>query len=172
MNQKRVMQRLYTLRKLELLNIFLLPAVLALNLYGVANWQPYAYNMAIVCIILGQGTLYWHLKIIALEKGSRQFPPWFYPLFRTFWWLNAVLLLGYLLYITRQYASGTGAETFTIWSHLLWLFALLEQINYYHYQLSHDNWEDLRYLHQFKKLRKSPLRTDLERQARRRTNLK
>ena len=55
----------------------------------------------------------------------------------------------------------------SIWSNLLFLFAVLEYINYYHYQLSHDNMNDLRYLFKYKKIRRSPLFMDMLRNQKR-----
>ncbi len=50
----------------------------------------------------------------------------------------------------------------TLWSGLLFLFAFLEFINYYYYQLSHDSKNDLRYLLQHKRLRHSLLYRDMK----------
>jgi len=167
MFREHVLQRLAYLRNLEFLNIFLLPLALAMVLSSqdVQEWQPYAYGMAVICLILAEGTLYWHVKLVALRRVPHRLPGWFRPVFRGCWWLNVVLLVAYVGYVVWVDRSGPAAGRVTVWSHLLWLFALLEHINYFHYQLSHDNRADLAYLWRFKKLRRSPLRVDLDRQA-------
>ena len=166
MFHKRVLRRLYYLRNFELLNIFLLPFALLLVLItkNVSDWLPYLYGIMVVCAILAEGALYWHLKIASLRHSPRQFPSWFRPTYRRLWWINAFLLAGYWVYVAGAYNSGQLANGITIWPHLLWSFALLEHINYFHYQLSHDNLEDLKYLFRFRRLRKSPLKEDLDRQ--------
>ena len=74
-----------------------------------------------------------------------------------------VLLLIYpVLIFGSQITSLVNFHT-SIWSNLLFLFAVLEYTNYYHYQLSHDNLNDLRYLIKYKKIRRSPLFMDMQR---------
>jgi len=40
---------------------------------------------------------------------------------------------------------------------------VLEHINYYYFQLSHDNMNDIRYLLEHRKIRRSPLYVDMQR---------
>ena len=47
----------------------------------------------------------------------------------------------------------------------LYLLTILEQINYYHYQLMYDCPSDVRYLVAHKRLKRSKLHRDLERLA-------
>lgn len=89
---------------------------------------------------------------------------WFVGVYQLFHGLNIVLLSLYL--IAWIYGNSEGSRfSFqpSIWANLLFLFAILEHINYFYYQLSHDNKQDIEYLLRHKKLRTSSLATDLAR---------
>lgn len=160
MSRKPIIQRLLYLRNWEFLNIFLLPACLYIILTSlqIKNWQPYAYSMLLICIVLAQGVLYWHLKLQSIYKSQLALPAYFRPVFLFFKWLNIALLFSYFI-LNRlaplAFHTSTG-------SHILFIIAFIEYINYYHYQLSHDNLNDIRYLLKHKKIRKSPLAVDLQ----------
>ena len=165
MSRPKIIRRLLVLRNLEFFNIFWLPICLyvALTSRNVLHWQPYAYGMFLICAILAQGVFYWHLKLQTISKTGTTFPDYFYALFLFFKWANVVLLLIYpVLIFGSQITSLVNFHT-SIWSNLLFLFAVLEYTNYYHYQLSHDNLNDLRYLIKYKKIRRSPLFMDMQR---------
>lgn len=165
MNRQKVVRRLRILRNLEFLNIFLLPVYLCCTLTSlqVQHWQPFAFSVFIICIILIQGVFYWHLKLQSICKNEITLPPYFQRAFLLFKWTNVSLLLIYpALFFCDQTTSFINFQV-SIWSNLLFLFAILEYINYYSYQLSHDNLNDIRYLITHKKFRRSPLYMDMKR---------
>jgi hypothetical protein len=168
MNRQHVMRRLRYLRNWEFLNIFLLPAYLysVLTLLKVKNWQPYALAMGLICFILAQGVFYWHLKLQAIDKNTISLPAFFYPIFSFFKWANLLLLLTYPVLLVYSRMEPSLDFRVSIWSNLLFLFGVLEYVNYYYYQLSHDNLNDIRYLFQHRKLRKSPIYMDMQRSKR------
>ncbi len=164
MNRKNIINRLLYLRNWEFTNIFLLPFCLYITLASlkVQNWQPYAFGIFIICVILIQGTFYWHLKLRAILQNETTLPPYFSQTFSIFKRTNVILLSIYtVLIIVSQTKSFINFQV-TVWSNAVFLFAILEHINYYHYQLSHDNLNDIRYLIRHKKIRRSPLSIDLQ----------
>lgn len=169
MSRPSLIRRLLYLRNWEFFNIFWLPVCLyvALASRNVLHWQPYGYGMFLICAVLAQGVFYWHLKLQTISKTGTTFPAYFYALFSFFKWANVLLLILYpVLIICSQITPLVNFQA-SIWSNLLFLFAVLEYINYYHYQLSHDNLNDLRYLIKYKKIRRSPLFMDLLRNQKR-----
>ena len=169
MSRQKIIRRLLVLRKLEFFNIFWLPICLyvALTSRNVLHWQPYAYGMFLICAVLAQGVFYWHLKLQIISKTGKTFPDYFHALFVFFKWVDVVLLLIYPVLIFLNQITPPVNFRVSIWSNLLFLFAILEYTNYYHYQLSHDNLNDLRYLIKYRKIRRSPLFMDMLRYQKR-----
>lgn len=165
MRHQNIVNRLLYLRNWEFINVFLLPIYLYVILAssGVENWQPYAFSTFIVCFILIQGTFYWHLKLRSVIKNENSLPFYFRQTFSFFNLSNIALLTIYLI------TAASGKFLFVMdfqasfWANAIFLFAVLEYINYYHYQLSHDSMNDIRYLLRHKKIRRSPLYIDLQR---------
>jgi hypothetical protein len=169
MSRQNIIRRLRYLRNWEFINIFLLPAILYFTLMRqkTPNWQPFAFGMFVICIILAQGTFYWHLKLQSVYKNELVLPSYFERAFSLFKWVNVALLSIYpILMIANRITPLVHFQT-SFWSNALFLFALLEQVNYYHYQLSHDNLNDIRFLIKHKKFRRSPLYVDLQRTSKR-----
>lgn len=164
MQRQKLVKRLRSLRNLELFNIFFLPACLGfvLSKIDITHWQAYYVSMAGICVILAQGVFYWHLKLNAILKNESVLPAYSYPIFSLFKWANLFLLAVYpVLFLLGKLASRFDFNV-TLWSSLLYVFGILEYVNYYHYQLSHDQLNDIRYLIRHKKFRRSPLWTDLQ----------
>jgi len=106
--------------------------------------------------------LYWHLKLQSVRRDERALPSYSYQIFRLFKWVNVLLLAVYpaLFFVDRSSTDiDFGAS---IWSHLIYIFSILEYVNYYHYQLSHDSMNDIRYLMRHRKIRRSPLWKDMQ----------
>jgi len=165
MSRPNLIRRLKMLRNLEFFNIFWLPVCLYIALVSrnVLHWQPYVYGMFLICIVLAQAVLYWQLKLQIISKTGTTFPAYFHALFSFFKWADVTLLFIYPLLVFGSQISPLVKFQASIWSNLLYLFAALEYTNYYHYQLSHDNLNDLRYLFKHRKIRRSPLYMDLQR---------
>lgn len=167
----RLRKRLRSMRLLEFLNAFLIPFVLIRLSSGsgaaTEGWLLRGYALALVSYLLLQGALYWHLKLKVLS-GER-FPGWFVPLFRRFERSNRWLLLAYPVLLAGGIALGLSHIADVMWSLPPYVLALLEHVNYYAYQLSHQTRNDLRYLARHRRLRRSALFKDLERETRRRS---
>jgi hypothetical protein len=115
-----------------------------------------------ICAKMAQGVLYWHVKLQSIYQREAALPAYAYRVFLFCKGTNLLLLAVYpVLFVIGQVTSIIDFQV-TIWSHMLYLFRILEYVNYYHYQLSHENLKDLRYLIRHKKIRRSPLWTDLQ----------
>lgn len=165
MSRQKIIRRLLYLRNWEFLNIFLLPAFLYSTLVRLKtpNWQPFAYGMFVLCLILAQGTFYWHLKLQSVYKNTLDLPSYFKSMFSTFKWVNVALLSMYPIFMIGNCIVSFLPFQVSFWSNALFAFVILEQINYYHYQLSHDNLNDIRFFIKHKKIRRAPLYIDLQR---------
>lgn len=164
-NRQHIAHRLRYLRNWEFLNVFLLPACLAVVITSLElpTWLLYSYSLFLICLVLAQGTLYWHIKLRTISTATRRLPAYFRRIFTLFKRGNLILIAGYpLLFAYAQSSQQTQAGE-PVWATVFWLFALLEHINYYHYQLMHDTTNDMRYLFRYKRLRHAPLATDLAR---------
>lgn len=156
--------RLHYLWTGELFNIFFLPATVLYIAHTLQ--QPIGplilYSVGMVIWILGQGSAYWWLKLQGLKVGqpiSDTHMRWF-AIFKK---VNGCLLSAAIVLV------GVGLAThhpFTLFDGVtgaaFYLLAILEQINYYHYQLMYDCPSDWRYLMQHKKLKRSNLSRTLE----------
>ena len=134
-------------------------------------WQrdgaPIAWGMrgaatALVSYILLQGGLYWHLKLRTVLR-RQPLPAYFQPLYRFFKYSNlaGIAALATLIAVMND---GTASTRDLWWSYGLLAFAVLEQINYYHYQLMYDTSAAFAYLRRNGRLRRAALGLDLERQ--------
>ncbi len=160
---QQLVQRLRYLRNWELFNIFLLPVCLiaVIRNLQIASWILYGYAMFLICYVLVQGTWYWHIKLQSIRAGVRTLPAHFYRWFPVFQRSNIVLFILYPLIVLLVQGAGQTRISEIVLATALALFAVLEHINYYHYQLMHDNMPDIRYLMRHKRLRPAPIATDL-----------
>ncbi|CAM4062035.1 hypothetical protein GCM10009799_40910 [Nocardiopsis rhodophaea] len=153
------LDRMRTLALLEWLN--------ALVIFPVAAWvwhMPVTganlTGFALLALILVEGGAYWWLKYRHLRMG-RQLPAGL-TVFRYLRTANVALLAAGAAVIGAGFAIGGP------WTHVwpgagLWAFALLEHINYFHIQLSHDTRADITRLLRTRRLHRSHLARDLER---------
>lgn len=128
---------------------------------GDIAWGLRVPALVLFTAILLQGTFYWHLKLRSLENHT-SFPAYFPALFTAFKWLNAIAIGAILM------ALGFASRTFATPSDLGWTAALLagavlEQINYFYYQLMYDTRAAFDYLRRNKRLRKAALGLDIAR---------
>ena len=121
-------------------------------------WGMRCAAMATVIYILLQGMLYWQLKL--QSTVSRQpLPAFFQPLYRFFKYSNVVAIAGVAVFIGL---AGSGPVDLW-WSCGLLAFAVLEHINYYHYQLMYDTRGAFDYVRRNGRLRKAALGLDMGR---------
>lgn len=156
--------RMRYLRNAEAFCALALPAIFCFD------WQksgdPVAWTMrgaalVLVSYILAQGGLYWHFKLRSLTL-RQPLPAYFLPLYRFFKWSNyAVIATVAALIVSSNDAAASDADL--KWSYGLLAFAVLEQINYYHYQLMYDTRAAFNYLRRNGRLRRAALGLELER---------
>ncbi|RWZ50162.1 hypothetical protein EQV77_17600 [Halobacillus fulvus] len=139
---------------------------LSINDKGSMTALSNVFAFILLELILLQGSFYWYLKWKKVKKGR----PYTLPnrqltVFLWFKRLNIVLLLvGILLLIFDQ--------AFSFFFLLVYGFALIEHINYYHIRLSYMNTEEVKEFIRQKGFRRSVLAKELESIRKRRYNHK
>lgn len=166
--KERLVKRLRYLWAFELFDSFFLPAVAVflawylerpLGLFAI-------YSAALVAWILWQGAAYWWLKLRAVKADSDIAAGrlrWFAGSKRVNWVL--IGLLPVLLVVNGLVSTffRSGLDFFVGLG--FYVLAILEQVNYYHYQLMYDYPPDWRSLVENKRLKRSSLRRALERRG-------
>jgi hypothetical protein len=162
----RLRHRFNYLRRMAALAAVVLPIIFILDGRKSAadvHWPLGLSALFSVSYLLLQGALYWQLKHSALS-ASAPLPNDFEWLFSAFNGANLVLFggvaLGFAVEIGR---AGWGAQL--AWPLGIFLFAVLEHINYYHYQLMYDTSASVRYVLRNRRLRKAALGVDLSHRA-------
>jgi len=153
--------RLRYLRSREALAAIVLPAVIIWKWRGNGGeiaWGIRIAALSLLVFILVQGTLYWHLKLRAIT-GEATLPVWFYRLFLGFKWSNFIAIVCILAVLGHRPLAEADMQ----WSIGLLLGAVLEQINYYHYQLMYDTRAAFDHLRRHGRLRKAALGIDIAR---------
>ena len=154
------------LRGMEALAAIVLPIIFILDwrksITGV-HWPLGLAALFSVSYLLVQGALYWQLKHRALS-ASAPLPHYFDRLFRAFKASNLLLFGAVALGFAAQLAWA-GWSIQLAWPLGIFLFAVLEHINYYHYQLMYDTSASVRYVLRNRRLRKAALGVDLNRCA-------
>lgn len=123
-------------------------------------WEIRIAGLVLISYILLQGTLYWHLKLRSFN-GHGPLPTYFYSLYRGFKYSNVAGISLMLLAMLLGAASATRADLG--WAAAMLALVVLEQINYYHYQLMYDTRNAVAGLVRNRRLRKAALAIDLER---------
>ena len=123
-------------------------------------WAMRAAALGVISYILLQGALYWHLKLQTVAQ-RQSWPTYFQPLYRFFRYSNLLAIIAVAGFLAVK--GGGTASTDLAWSWGLLAFAVLEQVNYYHWQLMYDTRAGFAYVQRNGRLRKAALRLDLER---------
>jgi len=158
--KQKLLNRLRYLWTGELFASFFLPAVVAFEARILD--QPMGllsiYSAALVAWLLWQGAAYWRLKLQAVRRDSAvaaRHLRWFAALKRINWALIGLLPV---LAATRALAGAGFRSSLDVVAGLgFYTLALLEQVNYYHYQLMYDYAPDWRYLLEHRRLKRSSL---------------
>jgi hypothetical protein len=160
----RLYRRLTLLRNLEAINVVLIPAFLVgiwMDSEGPVVWLVRILPLFLVSFVLAQGALYWHWKLRSVRRRM-SLPASFCATFRRLYRTTMASLLVIVAVLLAIAASGLEVRRGDwLWAVGLLIFAGLEVVNYYHWQLSHDNIADLRYLLRHRRLRRAPLASDL-----------
>ncbi len=160
----KLSNRFNYLRAMEALAAIVLPIIFAMDWRRSAigvHWPLGIAALVSVSYLLLQGSLYWQLKHRALSQ-SAPLPAYFGTLFKVLKVSNHVLfgVVGLAFAIQIQ-TAGWSAQL--AWPLGIFLFAVLEHINYYHYQLMYDTSGSVRYVLRNRRLRKAALGVDLKR---------
>ena len=150
-----VLRRLRSLARLELFNIPL-QAVLWFGLVGFPVTAGNIVGFALFALLLVEGAGYWLAKLRQIATCATCLPAaGAFVIARRG---NVAALVAGLSFIVWSVVNDPGAGS---WPGLgFGLFAVLEQVNYFHVQLMYDTAEDLRYL-RAKGLRRAHLARDL-----------
>jgi len=165
-NRERLARRLRTLWTWELFDSFFFPALIVFYARALQRsvGPSTIYSVGLVTWLLWQGSAYWWLKLQALRTEAEietKHLRWFRVLKRLNWILIGLLPISLAV---KGLMSTSFASTFDLVASMaLWGLAVLEQVNYYYYQLMYDYAPDWRYLIKQKKLKRSSLRRALER---------
>lgn len=162
----KLMNRFNYLRRMEAFAALALPVVFILDWRksesGV-HWPIGLSALLSVSYLLLQGSLYWQLKQNALSAAA-PLPGYFDRLFKAFKASNLLLFAGVTIGFIVQIVNA-GWSSKLAWPLGIFLFAVLEHINYYHYQLMYDTSASVRYLLRNRRLRKAALGVDLNRRG-------
>ncbi|WP_433701542.1 hypothetical protein [Nocardiopsis sp. CA-288880] len=152
-----LIRRLRHTALLEHVNIVLIAAV-TLGVLGMPASPANLAGLGLVALLLLEGGAYWWLKVHQLRVRAPR--PAGIGVFRTLGRLNlALFALGGAVIAG---ALATGASGAHVWpGAALWGFAVLEHVNYFHLQLSHQCRADLARLRRTRRLHPSPLARDL-----------
>ena len=128
------------------------------------EWIARTYSIGIVIIILLQGIVWWRWKLTLLKREERDMPPHVVNTYRRLRRINWVLIgsffvvVPFTMWLLQQpilsIDMGVGV--------LILGFAVLEQINYYYYQLMYDSRYDWRHLRTTRRLRRGNIAKALD----------
>ncbi|WLR42303.1 general stress protein [Bacillus carboniphilus] len=131
-------------------------------------YSLYSFWLAFILLefLLLQGTIYWYSKLKRLREEKNPITPGkVVRLLHRLKKVNVVIIiftiLAFLVDLIIWYPSlplvGLAVALF------VYIFAILEFINYFYIQLSYDNISDIKYLFKNKKLKKSCMSKDFKR---------
>jgi hypothetical protein len=164
--QKRVKKKLVSLYTGELFAVFTF-ALIWLLYIQLFEWSvPYLtsysslYSFALLEFILLQGSYYWYLKLKQFQVSDfTDLPAQKLKTFMCFKWLNSVLILiGMFILIYQIYSKPVELY----WFVFVFLFAVVEHINYYYVRLSYQTINEFKELLRQKGFRKSRLAKELD----------
>ncbi|MFW6097563.1 MAG: hypothetical protein ACOC9Z_05785 [Chloroflexota bacterium] len=131
------------------------------------NWILRTYSVFVVVIILAQSVPWWRWKLRLLQEGRRDMPSHIVSRYARLRGLNWLLIAGFVLAVLAK-GLFVDAAIFgpDLWYGLLFLGgAVLEQINYYYYQLMYDSVYDLNHLRSERRLRRGTIAKVLDRRS-------
>jgi hypothetical protein len=154
---RHLLRRRYrSLAVLELLNVALFPTVLFVAVEYVPSPANVAGTLA-TCALLVVGSAYWWAKLRQLDEGTPL--PRGLRIFSAAQRACGAMIVCATGAVTAQAAASDGWGSWAPGLVML-ILSILEYINYFHLQLSHDNRYDLQELFRHG-LRRSKLSRDL-----------
>ena len=169
--RKTLEKRLTYLYSGELVSIILfIPVSYLLNRANpsLQLYSLYSFWVSFILLefLLIQGTIYWYAKLIRLRNENNSTTP--IGVVRLLHHMKVVnvfiLIAGIFAFILDivKYNSSLPVTGLVI-SMFIYIFAILEFINYFYVQLSYDNGKDMKNLIRRRKLKISSLRKDFKR---------
>jgi hypothetical protein len=169
--KKKLEKRLAYLYSGELSSIIIFIFVSYLLNYAYSNLQLYSlYSFWVSFILLEflllQGTIYWYTKFKRLRNENTSITPiQTVRQLQRFKKLNIVLIIipiiAFAFDFVKWYPSlplgGLSIAGF------VYIFAVLEYVNYFYVQLSYDNISDIKYLLKTKRLKQACISKDFKR---------
>jgi len=160
----KLSNRFNYLRGMEALAAIVIPFVFVWDWAkspAAVNWPLGIAALLLQSYLLVQGACYWHLKHCALSQSSK-LPDFFGRLFSVFRASNLLLFaLVALAFGGEVHAAGWSVQL--AWPLGIFVFAMIEHINYYHYQLMYDTTSAVQFLVRNRRLRRAALGIDLKR---------
>jgi hypothetical protein len=128
------------------------------------NWIARTYSLGVIILILIQGVIWWRLKIRLLKRKKHYMSSRILKSYRMWRLINWLLIGSFplVVFIGTQ-ITGQAANSFDTWLGLVFLGgAVLEQVNYYYYQLMYDLTYDWAYLRRYGRLRQGTIAKALD----------
>lgn len=164
MTKNALHARLSYLRNAEAVLALALPGALAWHWWrsgATVDWSLRLPSTVLVGLMLLQGALYWHLKLVSM-RSREPLPSYFRPLFHGFRTADLIALIVITIWLAVMTVCG-AAKADLAWAAAILAFAVLEFVNYFGLQLMHDTVADFNYLRRHRRLRRAALATDLGR---------
>ena len=134
-----------------------------LQLYSLASFW---FSFFLLELLLVQGSIYWYSKWKRLKRENISVTP--VRLVKQLknlkkWNIGLMIVLPFMFGFDffKWYPSLPLGGLYL--SGFIYIFAILEYINYFHIQLSYDNLSDIKYLIKSKRLKQACLSKDFER---------
>ncbi|MDT2598995.1 hypothetical protein P7D85_04365 [Enterococcus hulanensis] len=132
MKKRTVKQELFYLFSMELLSALIFWVVYSMWAAAEPGGGKVAivYPLFVLTVILVQGSLYWLNCLRRLKKQKALDEQRIARIYQAFKFIDYGLLGAYILVLLFT-------KSFSIVGVLIWLFAIIELINYFHYRLSY-----------------------------------
>lgn len=166
MKSYKLKKRYYYLISGEFASLILFFSIFFYHFLKSDHWTTWiirCFSISILSFILLQAILWWFLKLFQLTKKGYTPVDTILPLFGFIKHLNWGLISLYPIVLSIRlfvyYESDFFYDVF--FGTIVFLGAVLEQINYYHIQLMYDAKVDRKFLRRFGKLRRGNIAISL-----------
>ncbi|WP_141430637.1 general stress protein [Bacillus sp. 03113] len=159
---------LYTGESFSVISFMILSFILNKVFTHLHLYSLYSFwiSFFLLELLLVQGTMYWYAKWKRLKIENTAITPTHivHRLKRIKKWNIGLMLITPLLFVIDFYKwyPSLPVKGLSI-AGFIYIFSILEYINYFHIQLSYDNLSDIKYLIKPKRLKKACLSKDFQR---------